>query len=35
MEDKIAKMMEEKLRQGIGAEEGAEPSNASMIELVA
>ncbi|MBN8606017.1 MAG: hypothetical protein J0L81_03795 [Caulobacterales bacterium] len=35
MEDKIAKMIEEKLRQSMGAEEGVTPSNASMIELVA
>lgn len=35
MEDKIAKMMEEKLRQSSGGQEGAEASNASMIELVA
>ncbi|HVK78983.1 MAG TPA: hypothetical protein VM915_00090 [Verrucomicrobiae bacterium] len=35
MEDKIAKMMEEKLRQSSGVQDGGEPSNASMIELVA
>lgn len=35
MEDKIAKMMEEKLRQGMGGEQSAEADNASMIELVA
>lgn len=35
MEDKIAKMIEEKLRESAGAEPGAEASNASMIELVA
>jgi hypothetical protein len=35
MEDKIAKMIEEKLRESAGGEPGAEASNASMIELVA
>ncbi|WP_135211071.1 hypothetical protein [Vitreimonas flagellata] len=35
MEDKIAKMIEEKLRESAGGEPGAETSNASMIALVA
>jgi hypothetical protein len=35
MEDKIAKMIEEKLRQGMGAEQGADTGAGSMIELVA
>ena len=34
MEDKIAKMIEEKLRQGMGAEQGADTGAGSMIELV-
>lgn len=34
MEDKIAKMIEEKLRQGMGAEQGADTDAGSMIELV-
>ncbi|UPT63963.1 MAG: hypothetical protein M0D54_05310 [Hyphomonadaceae bacterium JAD_PAG50586_4] len=35
MEDKIAQMIEEKLRQGMGGEQGADTDAGSMIELVA
>ncbi len=35
MEDKIARMIEEKLRQSMGGEQSAEADTASMIELVA